>query len=98
MPLSGMGRHASERLYGRWRSWAAMRVQGYVQPAGQASMMTLSWLLLLVLSASWPTSVSAMRSDRIVELRHEAVNMFYHGYNNYMRVAFPEDEVRTDYM
>lgn len=26
--------------------------------------------------------------------RQEAVSMFYHGYDNYMEIAFPEDEVR----
>lgn len=34
-----------------------------------------------------------MRQDRLVQLRQETVNMFYHGYNNYMQHAFPEDEV-----
>ncbi|KAL8869099.1 MAG: hypothetical protein Q9174_004524, partial [Haloplaca sp. 1 TL-2023] len=28
------------------------------------------------------------------DLRHEAEHMFYHGYDNYMRHAFPEDELR----
>jgi len=31
----------------------------------------------------------------IAELRKETVRMFYHGYDNYMNVAFPEDEVST---
>ncbi|KXJ91324.1 putative ER glycosyl hydrolase [Microdochium bolleyi] len=35
-----------------------------------------------------------MRPGRIAELRQEAVDMFYHGYDNYMSVAFPEDELR----
>jgi len=34
-----------------------------------------------------------MRPDRVTQLRQETVDMFYHGYDNYMRVAFPEDEV-----
>lgn len=29
----------------------------------------------------------------VLEMRQEAVNMFYHGFDNYMNVAFPEDEV-----
>lgn len=37
--------------------------------------------------------VSAMTPARIAELRQETVSMFYHGYDNYMKVAFPEDEV-----
>ena len=35
-----------------------------------------------------------MPSRRIAELRQEAVDMFYHGFDNYMNIAFPEDEVR----
>lgn len=35
-----------------------------------------------------------MRPNRITDLRHETVDMFYHGFDNYMRVAFPEDELR----
>lgn len=35
-----------------------------------------------------------MTPARIAELRQETVSMFYHGYDNYMKVAFPEDEVR----
>jgi hypothetical protein len=51
-------------------------------------------LALLLLFLSWPANVLAMRPDRVVRLRQETVDMFYHGYDNYMRVAFPEDEVR----
>ena len=29
----------------------------------------------------------------VVEMRQETVKMFYHGFDNYMKVAFPEDEV-----
>ena len=35
-----------------------------------------------------------MTPARIAELRKETVDMFYHGFDNYMEVAFPEDEVR----
>jgi predicted deacetylase len=35
-----------------------------------------------------------MRPDRVAQLRQETVEMFYHGYDNYMNIAFPEDEVR----
>lgn len=57
-----------------------------------------SWrvgLLALVLVApllSWLVPVAAMRPDRIAALRQHAVDMFYHGYDNYMDLAFPEDE------
>ena len=37
--------------------------------------------------------VSAMRADRMAQLRKDTVDMFYHGYGNYMQHAFPEDEV-----
>ncbi|KAG5663601.1 hypothetical protein KAF25_006186 [Fusarium avenaceum] len=52
-----------------------------------ASVQLLIWALL-----SW--KAHAMRQDRLVQLRQETVNMFYHGYNNYMQHAFPEDELR----
>ena len=35
-----------------------------------------------------------MRADYLAQLRKETVDMFYHGYSNYMKHAFPEDEVR----
>ncbi|KAI0126531.1 glycoside hydrolase family 47 protein [Xylariales sp. AK1849] len=35
-----------------------------------------------------------MRPDRIASLRQETVAMFYHGFDNYMKLAFPEDELR----
>lgn len=34
-----------------------------------------------------------MSTAGVAEMRKETVNMFYHGYDNYMKVAFPEDEV-----
>lgn len=37
--------------------------------------------------------VKGMSPERMEELRVETVDMFYHGFNNYMDVAFPEDEV-----
>lgn len=35
-----------------------------------------------------------MTPARMAELRQETVEMFYHGYDNYMDIAFPEDELR----
>ncbi|KAI9735745.1 MAG: alpha mannosidase-like protein [Claussenomyces sp. TS43310] len=35
-----------------------------------------------------------MSPGRIAELRVETQKMFYHGFSNYMNVAFPEDELR----
>lgn len=52
------------------------------------SLLCLSLLLLAWLDHSW-----AMRLDRIASLRDDTVEMFYHGYDNYMKVAFPDDEV-----
>jgi hypothetical protein len=42
----------------------------------------------------WLAIANAMSPTRIAELRKETVDMFYHGFDNYMDVAFPEDEVR----
>ncbi|KAK7430153.1 hypothetical protein QQZ08_003338 [Neonectria magnoliae] len=35
-----------------------------------------------------------MRQDRLERLRQDTVDMFYHGYSNYMTHAFPDDELR----
>ncbi|CAK7271854.1 hypothetical protein SEPCBS119000_004820 [Sporothrix epigloea] len=35
-----------------------------------------------------------MPTARVTELRRKTTDMFYHGFDNYMRVAFPEDELR----
>lgn len=35
-----------------------------------------------------------MSPAQIGEMRRQTVAMFYHGFDNYMDVAFPEDEVR----
>lgn len=53
--------------------------------------LLLSFLLLVT---SWPHLGAAMRPARVAQLRREVVEMFYHGYDNYMEIAFPEDEVR----
>ena len=46
----------------------------------------------MVSLAQWPAA-AAMRPDRVSALRRETVQMFYHGFDNYMKIAFPEDEV-----
>jgi hypothetical protein len=48
-----------------------------------------------VFLTSWLALASAMTPGRIAELRQETVAMFYHGFDNYMKVAFPEDEVSS---
>jgi hypothetical protein len=47
---------------------------------------------LLAFTTIWLAAANAMTQARISELRQETVAMFYHGFDNYMRVAFPEDE------
>lgn len=48
---------------------------------------------LLLIWSLLPWTASSMRQDRLARLRRETVDMFYHGYSNYMNIAFPEDEV-----
>ena len=54
-----------------------------------------SLLPLLLLLFSWlhVAAVGAMRPSRVASLRQDTVDMFYHGFDNYMQIAFPEDEV-----
>lgn len=54
---------------------------------------TRPWLYIFIVAA-FVAVANAMPSRRIAELRQEAVDMFYHGFDNYMNIAFPEDEVR----
>ncbi|TQW07564.1 ER glycosyl hydrolase (Edem) [Cordyceps javanica] len=51
-------------------------------------------LTVLLTLCALPWMAPAMRSDHLAKLRQETVDMFYHGYNNYMLHAFPEDELR----
>lgn len=55
--------------------------------------MMLLVVALLWLGHSLLQPVGAMRSDYLAQLRQDTVDMFYHGYSNYMKHAFPEDEV-----
>ncbi|KAK7914634.1 glycoside hydrolase family 47 protein [Apiospora marii] len=50
--------------------------------------------LCILFLSTWLLSVGAMHPDHIAQLRHETVDMFYHGFDNYMHIAFPEDELR----
>lgn len=54
----------------------------------------LSRWILWGLFTTWLAVAGAMTPARIAELRQETVEMFYHGFDNYMNVAFPEDELR----
>lgn len=70
---------------GRWLNpWTACQSTATVRS---------KWTLLFFF-AVWLSLASAMSPARIAELRKETVDMFYHGFDNYMDVAFPEDEVR----
>jgi len=60
-------------------------------PPCRSSLFTVLLVLLLL---SWPGGARAMGPGRVAKLRRETVDMFYHGYDNYMKIAFPEDEVR----
>ncbi|KFX96129.1 hypothetical protein V490_03494 [Pseudogymnoascus sp. VKM F-3557] len=51
------------------------------------------WLYIFLVVA-FVAVANAMSPPRIAELRQEAVDMFYHGFDNYMDFAFPEDELR----
>lgn len=53
-------------------------------------------IVILALLVPWIDFVEAMRPSRIAELRQDTVDMFYHGFDNYMKIAFPEDEVLPD--
>lgn len=50
-------------------------------------------ICLLLLLPLWIGVAGAMRPDQVARLRQETVDMFYHGFDNYMGIAFPEDEV-----
>ncbi|KAK2740467.1 alpha mannosidase-like protein [Myotisia sp. PD_48] len=54
----------------------------------------LSWIIGLFAAALWLAGVEGMRESQIGELRKETEHMFYHGFENYMKHAFPEDELR----
>ncbi|KAK4170366.1 ER degradation-enhancing alpha-mannosidase-like protein 1 [Cladorrhinum sp. PSN259] len=57
------------------------------------SLNILIWTLLALALAQWPVA-TAMRPERMKVLRQETVDIFYHGFDNYMKIAFPEDELR----
>jgi hypothetical protein len=82
MALLAMGRRSSVGHGSSRRAWLPI------------SPWVFSAFSALILLLSWPANVLAMRADRIAQLRQETVEMFYHGYDNYMDIAFPEDEVR----
>ncbi len=68
--------------------WAVLQF-----PRSSSSYPNLYAVLYAVILLPWLGLVEAMRPGRMAELRRETVDMFYHGFDNYMRIAFPEDEV-----
>ncbi|KAB5578348.1 glycoside hydrolase family 47 protein [Coniochaeta sp. 2T2.1] len=96
MPLamgrcSSVGHHHGSRRIANFEH----EEEAHIVSHCRARLQINAWLLLaLVLLLSWPANVLAMRPDRIALLRQETVEMFYHGYDNYMNIAFPEDELR----
>ncbi|EXJ93924.1 mannosyl-oligosaccharide alpha-1,2-mannosidase [Capronia coronata CBS 617.96] len=53
--------------------------------------ISLIWLFTSLASIA---TVQAQNAGQIAALRKEAEDLFYHGYENYMAHAFPEDELR----
>ncbi|KZF24485.1 glycoside hydrolase family 47 protein [Xylona heveae TC161] len=56
------------------------------------SIWVLATLLLVLCCA--PLRGYSMTDAQIAALRQETVDVFFHGYDNYMKYAFPEDELR----
>jgi hypothetical protein len=59
----------------------------------QYAFCAMYFTTLLTIVALWPADALAMRSSTRERLRQETIEVFYHGYDNYMQHAFPEDEV-----
>ena len=54
-----------------------------------------AWDLALILILTlWASFAACMTPKTIDSLRSETRDIFYHGYDNYLRYAFPEDELR----
>ncbi|KAF2002059.1 glycoside hydrolase family 47 protein [Amniculicola lignicola CBS 123094] len=61
--------------------------------SGRGASFHLAWLVLLLLSFLVARG-HGMADEAISNLRKETIDIFYHGYDNYMKHAFPEDELR----
>ena len=77
--MTGFGRHVFACAHAMQIRWLP-KVMGFGL-----------WLWL----ASLAVMVAGMTQTRLAELREQTGAMFYHGWDNYMRHAFPEDEVRS---
>ncbi|KAH9860900.1 hypothetical protein IAQ61_010635 [Plenodomus lingam] len=60
-------------------------------PGGLLLRLTACLVLCMCL---WATPGRGMTDETIAALRQETRDIFYHGYDNYMKHAFPEDELR----
>ncbi|KAJ5559352.1 hypothetical protein N7535_009580 [Penicillium sp. DV-2018c] len=58
----------------------------------RSAWMMVVWAVLLSL---WLTVAHGMRDSQVRELRQETERMFFHGFDNYLQYAFPEDELRA---
>ncbi|KHN98910.1 Glycoside hydrolase, family 47 [Metarhizium album ARSEF 1941] len=54
----------------------------------------MSVAAILFACALLPWITTSMRADYLAQLRQDTVDTFYHGFSNYMKHAFPEDELR----
>ncbi|TRX96518.1 hypothetical protein FHL15_002790 [Xylaria flabelliformis] len=72
---------------------AACKLAPSYSPATPCRFVRLmaAWAFLLL---PWLAPVLAMRPSHVAQLRQDTVDMFYHGFDNYMQIAFPEDELR----
>ncbi|KAL6243509.1 hypothetical protein RBB50_009502 [Rhinocladiella similis] len=78
--------------------------QNVTPPAASLSLLSGSWhltkcldfvvLVVLVISLTSIVRVEAQKPGQIKALKKEVEDLFYHGYENYMAHAFPEDELR----
>lgn len=76
-----------------WPGWLDSRGQSHES----INIFRSRWVLLACYII-WLGLTNAMTPAHIAQLRKETVEMFYHGFDNYMDVAFPEDEVRPFYI
>lgn len=73
-------------------AWEEIQIVGYFTATIPRSLIRL--LLLSCLLLSFCAGVSVPGAPHVAQLKREAEDLFYHGFENYMRHAFPEDELR----
>ncbi|TID27632.1 glycoside hydrolase family 47 protein [Venturia nashicola] len=61
---------------------------------GQASCAIIRPWLVILAAVYLATFAVCMTDDQLRSLRQETRDIFYHGFENYMRYAFPEDELK----